>query len=282
MTPGTQWETLATGYGLVEGPTVDDRGGLYFSDVLGGGVYRLDLEGSGSIETVVPKRRGIGGLALHADNGVVCSGRDIVHVRDGVTRVLYAIDDLPGWNDICTDAQGRIYAGALRFAVFDRDAEVVPGEAWRIDRAGEATCLYGDVVHANGIALAPDERRIYHSDTRSNRVLVHDLVDDRAVASPPIDVAPYGSPDGLAVDSDGCVWVAVLGGFGVARFTPEGTLDQRLEVPSTFVTSVCFGGADRRDLYVTTADNTDDALRRGSVFRTRVGAAGGPVHPVRI
>ena len=117
-------EMLASGYGLVEGPTVDGDGNLYFSDVLDGGVYRRDPDGE--ITTVVPKRRGVGGIALHADGGVVVSGRDIVHVREGENRTLFSIDGLPGWNDICTDAAGRVYAGSIRFAVFDPNATPEP------------------------------------------------------------------------------------------------------------------------------------------------------------
>ena len=115
-----QFDVIASGYGLVEGPTIAPDGGVYFSDVLGGGVYRA--EPSGAIDTVVPKRRGVGGIAVHADGGVVCSGRDIVRVHDGETTTLFTADGILGWNDLCTDAQGRVYAGALRFAVFDRDA----------------------------------------------------------------------------------------------------------------------------------------------------------------
>src|SRR5215471_18990285 len=89
-------ETLASGYGLVEGPTVDGDGNLYFSDVLGGGVYRRTPEGE--ITTVVPKRRGVGGIVLHADGGIVVSGRDIVHVREGENRRLLAVDSVLGWN----------------------------------------------------------------------------------------------------------------------------------------------------------------------------------------
>ncbi len=274
-----QWETIASGHGLVEGPTIDGAGGVYFSDVLGGGVYHADADGN--VDVVVPKRRGVGGLALHADGGVVCSGRDVVHVRDGVTRTLFSIEGLPGWNDLCTDARGRVYAGALRFAVLDRSAEPVPGEAWRIDRGGSATELYGGVVHANGIALAPDERAIYHSDTRAHRVLVHDLDGDGTVTgSRTIDTSEYGDPDGLAVDDTGCVWVAILGGFGIGRFTPEGALDRRVEVPSSTTTSVCFG--DGGDLYVATADNTDAPALRGCLLRTSIGVDGAPVHPARI
>ncbi len=275
-----QFELLASGYGLVEGPTVDADGNLYFSDVLGGGVYRLDSS-TQTITTVVPKRRGAGGIALHADGGVVVSGRDISHVRDGGTRILYRIDGLPGWNDLCTDSAGRVYAGALRFMVFDAGADPVPGECRRIDAEGRATELYGGVVHANGIALSPAEDRIYHSDTRANVVLVHDLVDDQAVNRRTFEFPP-GAPDGMAVDEAGCVWVASAIGGCVVRLTPEGDIDRRVDVPARTVTSVCFGGDDRRDLYVVTADNTDDPARRGSVLRTRVDTAGTPVHPVRI
>ncbi len=82
-----EFEALVWGYGLVEGPRVDARGNLYFSDVLNGGVYVLDP--SGSVRTVVPKRRGVGGIALHADAGLVISGKNVCHVREGKTQVLF-------------------------------------------------------------------------------------------------------------------------------------------------------------------------------------------------
>ena len=69
-------------------------------------------------------------------------------------------------------------------------------------------------------------------------------------------------PDGLAVDVEGCVWVAAYGGGCVSRFYADGRLDRHLEVPATEVTSLCFGGDDGRDLYIATAGNQDPALRR--------------------
>jgi xylono-1,5-lactonase len=278
--PAMRWETLASGYGLVEGPTVDAVGGLYFSDVLGGGVYRLAPDGE--VETVVPKRRGVGGIALHADGGLVLSGRDLVHVRDGETRVLYAIDGLPGWNDLCTDRSGRVYAGALRFMVFDQGADPVAGECWRIEAEGEATALYGGVVHANGVALSTDEARIYHSDTRRGVVVVHDLTADGTAMGRREWSMPAGQPDGMALDEDGCVWVAAVGAGSVVRLTPDGECDRAIEVPASFVTSLCFGGDDLRDLFVTTADNAEHPDDRGSIFRTRVDVAGLPVCPATI
>jgi len=275
-----RFETLASGYGLVEGPTVDDAGNLYFSDVLGGGVYRLAPDG-GEVTTVVPKRRGVGGIALHADGGVVVSGRDLVHVREGATRPLFRIEGLPGWNDLCTDASGRVYAGALRFMVFDPEAEPVPGECWRVDAEGRATQLYGGVLHANGIALSPTEDRIYHSDTRAGVVHVHDLIDDEAVNARRFEF-DAGAPDGMAIDEAGGVWVASAGGGCVVRLTPEGGVDRRMDVPARVVTSLCFGGPDHRRLYVTTADNTDDPALRGCVLRTETDVAGAPVHAARV
>src|SRR5215216_83241 len=124
-------ETLASGYGLVEGPTVDGDGNLYFSDVLGGGVYRRDPDGE--ITTVVPKRRGVGGIVLHADGGIVVSGRDICHVRDGVSRILFALEGTLGWNDITADGKGRVYAGTIRSDPFSEGGEREPGELWRIE-----------------------------------------------------------------------------------------------------------------------------------------------------
>lgn len=274
------FEVLATGYGLVEGPNEDPQGGIVFSDVLGGGIYRVDP--SGAVETLVPKRRGVGGIALHADGGVVCSGRDIVHVRDGVTRTLFSIPGLPGWNDLCTDASGRVYAGALRFAVFDRDATPVPGECHRIDAEGSATLLYGGVLHANGIGFSPDGRTLYHSDTRAGVIFVHEI--DRAgnATGRRTWAMSGGQPDGLAVDVAGGVWVASAGGSRVDRYLPTGRVERSLAVPAQIVTSVCFAGTDRRDLIVTTADHSEKPELRGCVLRTRVDVAGVPVHPARI
>lgn len=276
----SEFETLAWGYKLVEGPTVDETGALFFSDVLGGGVYRLAP--SGEVTTVVPKRRGVGGIAVHADGGLVIGGRDIIHVRNGETRTLFADPALAGWNDLCTDSQGRVYAGALRFAVFDPEAAEVPAECFRIDAEGKATAIYADVVHANGIALSPDERAIYHSDTRRSEVIVHDLDASGRAGNRRAFPMRDGHPDGLACDVEGGVWVASAMGSRVDRYLPDGRVERSLGVPAKLVTSVCFAGEDRRDLIVVTGDNAQERERRGTIFRTRVDVAGAPVHPARI
>ena len=268
------WEVLAHGYGLAEAPTIDGDGSLVFSDVLGGGIYRVDA--SGTVTVVVPKRRGVGGIAIHHDGGIVCSGRDLQHVRAGrEPRTVLHVDGVAGWNDLCTDATGRVYAGALRFAVFDPDAEVVPGELWRVSLDAEPAVVFGDVAHANGVACTTDGRTIYLSDTRRQRVIVFDV--ERG-ARRDIDVSALGHPDGMALDEHGALWVALVSG-GIVRLTPEGKVDRKLEPPSAFATSLCFAG---HDLYVTTGADSEHAELRGCVLRTTVDVAGAPVTPARV
>ena len=262
-----KWDVLATGFQLAEAPTIDTDGSLLFSDVLGGGVHRLNQDGEVTI--VVPKRRGVGGVALHTEGGIVCSGRDIIHARNGESRTVLHVDGVSGWNDLCTDKAGRVYAGALRFAVFDRDAAEVPGELWQIGFEGGPAQLFDGVVHANGVALSPDEQTIYLSDTRARVVIAYDLArESRRI----FDMAEHGLPDGMAIDEEGAMWLALVGG-GLGRFRPDGTLDQKVDIPSEFVSSCCLDG---HELYVTTGTAT------ASVLRTTVAVAGVPVERARV
>jgi gluconolactonase len=274
-----RFETLAYGYGLIEGPRVDGAGNLYFSDVTNGGVYRRRPDGS--VDTVVPKRRGVGGIALHADGGLVISGKNICHVKHGTTRILFARDDAPGFNDLFTDAQGRIYTGTMKSDPFKLEGARVAGECWRIEAEGKATQLYGGVSLTNGIGFSPDGRTIYHSDTAQGCVLVHEL-DAAGRATPRTPIRVEGGPDGLAVDAEGGIWVALYRAGAVQRYQPDGRPERRAQVPARAVTSLCFGGGDLRDLYVVTADNTADASRRGSVFRMRSEIAGLPAPFARL
>ncbi len=273
-------ETLAWGYGLLEGPRVDAEDRLYFADVPNGGVFRRDPDGT--ISTVVPKRRGVGGIALHADGGVVVSGRDISHVRDGQSRQLAVFDAL-GTNDLFVDASGRVVVGTLRSNPFDLEGERTPGDCWRIDAPGSTTLLYGGIGLTNGIGFSPDGSVIYHADTSANAVVAHDVAADGSCGNRRNLVQREGfQPDGLAVDEAGTVWVAEYGGRCVSGWAADGGSMGRVEVPAKLVTSVCFGGADRRDLYIVSADNTEDRTRQGSVFRTRVDVPGVAVPLVTI
>src|SRR5919206_5315099 len=117
-------EQIASGYVLAEAPVATEDGGVLFSDALGGGVYRWSAK-TGQVETVIAKRRGVGGMALHAGGGVVVSGRDVSHVTDAGTQVLFADEDAAGFNDLAVDPDGRVVVGVLRFHPF-RGEDPVP------------------------------------------------------------------------------------------------------------------------------------------------------------
>jgi len=272
-------EVLASGYGLIEGPRVDAEDNLYFSDVPNGGVYRRDP--SGEISVVIPKRRGVGGIALHTNGGLVVSGRNICHVVGGETRIVFD-NGAPGFNDLFTDAAGRVVCGALRSDPFAEGSGRTPGEAYRIGLDGEVEEMYGGVLLTNGIGFSPDGSNIYHSDTGSNHVICHDVDGDRYLNRRPLGQRRDFFPDGLAVDEGGTIWVADYQSGCVRGLDPVGNEVERIEVPSNAVTSVCFGGADRRDLYIVTADNTDNPERAGTIFRTRAEVAGVAVALARI
>jgi sugar lactone lactonase YvrE len=121
------------------------------------------------------------------------------------------------------------------------------------------------------LALSPDGRSLYVSDTA--RGLVRVFADGRASPGEEFARVPHGVPDGLAVDEAGAVWVA-LGAGGIARFHEDGRLDGIAALPSNFVSSLCFGGPDRRDVYITTADSAARPDTGGSVFRARSEVAG--------
>jgi sugar lactone lactonase YvrE len=261
-------EALAWGFGLVEAPCAGDDGSVYFSDVFGGGVHRWTP--GGSVETVIPKRRGIGGMCLHADGGLVVSGRDVAHVKDGDTRVLFAHDGVTGFNDLGTDAGGSVYVGALHFKPFGGE-DPAPGEIWKIDERASTSEVFGEVLWPNGIGFSPDGGTLYVSDFATGDVIAYEL---ETGARRVLARTPSGDADGLAVDVEGSVWVALGSGGAVGRFSPGGELEDVLDVPAGFVSSLCFGGRDGRDLYVTTADNTEDASKAGTLFTTRVERAG--------
>src|SRR5882757_2992382 len=271
-------DLVASGYGLIEGPVWDKLHGLYFSDVINGGVFRLDR--AGQVAPVVPKRRGIGGMALHATGGLVVGGRDIacVSLADGSTQSLLSLDAIPGatgFNDLTTDGAGRIYVGSLAFRVFGGEPPK-PGHLHVIDLDGSMRTLSDGVMLTNGLGFSPDGRRLYHSDARGPLVRVYDVAPDGSVGPwrQFASLGEAGVPDGLKVASDGSVWVADAHGGRVAVFDADGAHRQDIAVPLPMVTSLCFGGDDLRDLYVVTGSRGGPHENCGSIFCCRVDVAG--------
>ncbi len=277
---------MATGYGLVEGPVWHDQLGLLFSDVPNGGVFRIAK--NGDVSQQVPKRRGIGGMALHADGGLVMGGKDIVVADiDGFNmNVLLAGADTKagiGFNDLTTDAAGRVYVGDLGFRVFG-GGEPKPGYLHLIDLDGSDRVISDGIMLTNGLGFSPDGKRLYHSDARADVVRVYDVFSDGSVSAwkPFATIQSGETPDGLAVAADGSVWVALAHGGAVAVYEPDGRLRQRVSVPLPMVTSVCFGGDDLQDLYIVTGSRGGPSENCGSVFVMRAPVAGLPLSLAKV
>jgi len=283
-----QFETLATGYGLVEGPRIDPQNRLYYSDIRGGGVMRRNP--NGRIETLIAERKFVGGIALNDGGGLIVSGRSLVHwdEKSGKLRELFTEWDgkpIFGINDLTTDDQGSVWFGTFGFDIhagFDFKTSPPPGALFRIDPPGKVTKLAEGVEVTNGLGFSPDRELLYHCDSQSG-VWVYDVRPDRTVGPRRLFAkVPEGAPDGMTVDAEGGVWVAVVMGPGeVVRFKPDGTLDRRVKVPAKSVTSVAFGGPDMCDFYAVSANNSDDRALKGSVFRARADIAGLPVPNAR-
>lgn len=279
-------DEIATGYGLIEGPVWDPAKGLYFSDVINGGVFVL--ERNDAVQQVIPKRRGVGGMALHDAGGLIVGGRDIAFVGldDGATHVLLdkaTADDATGFNDLTTDAAGRIYVGSLAFVVFAGEPPV-PGNLYMIDLDGSVHKVSDGILLTNGIGVSPDGRRLYHNDARGDVVRVHDVHDDGTLSPwrPFATLGSGGVADGLKVAADGSVWIADAHGGRVAVFDADGAHLKDIFVPLPMVTSLCFAGDDLRDLYIVTGSRDGPRENCGTIFRTRVDVPGLPLAPARV
>ena len=278
-------ELLATGYGLVEGPTWWHQHGLLFSDVINGGVYVLDLENKTKV--VLEHRKGIGGIVLHEKNGMVVGGRNLSYKsfegeRSAILLDEHVTNEAVGFNDFTTDNSGRIYAGSLAFSVFG-GGEPKPGQLHMIELDGSIHTLSDGVMLTNGLGFSPDNKRLYHSDARAGVVRVYDVYKDGKLSPwKPFVLTNNGHADGLAVGEDGSVWVAMAYGSRVDVFEPDGKLRLSLPVPLPMVTSVCFGGRDLKDLYVVTGSRDGPNENCGSIYKMRVDVAGLPITEAKI
>jgi xylono-1,5-lactonase len=225
-------------------------------------------------------------MMFNQGGGIVCTGRGLILFDEntGQSRNLFVEWEgkpLMGLNDLTVDDQGRVYTGSLNFDPLG-SGKPVPGSLFRVDPPGRATKLYDGIEVTNGLGFSPDRKLLYHSDSTTGAVWAYDVATDRTVKNRRIFAKlPEGWPDGMAVDAQGGIWVAAVRVGEVVHFGNDGTLKKRIKLPATMVTSLVFGGRDMLDLYIVTADNTDDKERKGTIFRTRADVPGLPVPKAR-
>ena len=154
-------------------------------------------------------------------------------------------------NDGSVSPEGELWFGSMH------DPESEPtGALYRLDTDGRCVTLDTGYVITNGPAFSPDGRVFYHTATERRTVFAFDRPEPHTLTRKRVFVEiekGAGHPDGTAVDQEGCVWIALYGGRGVRRYSPEGKLLTTVRLPCANVTKIAFGGPDLRTAYVTTA-----------------------------
>jgi sugar lactone lactonase YvrE len=268
------------------------RNELLHVDILAGCVHRHGVENDGSLVAVRSYRvpGTVSAVApIQDDEGwLLAAGRGFAHLSpDGSVRALAeAAPAGTRMNDGACDPHGRFWAGTLA-----DDHRPGGGALYRLDARGETELVLDDLTISNGLGWSPDGRTMYLADSGLHSVRAFAFDAERGTISGGrvlIDVAEeIGAPDGLAVDADGDLWVAIFGGGRVRRYAPDGALRQELFLPARETTSCAFAGPGLSRLYVTTAtENWSDEERRaepgaGLVYRLDTDATGVPAAPFR-
>jgi sugar lactone lactonase YvrE len=233
-------ERIGDGFSLAEAPVVTADDVLLVSDVLGGGVRRFAARGR-ELDPLLDRRRGIGGMAQLPDGSVVVSGRDL-SVADShgtLTVVAEVVDGGTGYNDLTTTVDGTIVAGLLTCHPLAGGA-LTPGMIVEVRPGGGLASARLPFGWPNGVGFSPDEDVLYLADYASG--VVHRSTWTGSVTDlepEPWITTPSGDADGLAVGTEGDVWVASGVGRTVLRYSGTGHLVEAVEVPDDFVSSCC-------------------------------------------
>jgi sugar lactone lactonase YvrE len=280
---------------LSEGPRWDEeRQELLWVDILGCGFHRATVTAGGSPDQVrtMALDRHVGAVAPAMGGGyVLAAGQGFLFVDDaGSVRELAQPEAghvNVRMNDGACDPQGRFWAGTMAY-----DESPGAGTLYRLELDGSCSTMLTGLTISNGIGWSPDGGTMYLSDSGAGLVEAFDFDGFSGVIGGRRTLVeidqPGMAPDGLTVDEQGDIWVALYGGWRVNCYTPEGSLRTTVHIPVAQATSCAFGGGDRRTLFVTTGrERLDEAAREsqpdaGRVFSvTGLGARGPGAAPYR-
>jgi sugar lactone lactonase YvrE len=263
-----------------EGPVWSERwGGLRWVDMLAGDILSLVADGTidrrhvGSVAAALRPRQQ-GGAVIGVERGFA------LEEADGTLKHLDELwsDTNVRMNEGGCDPDGRFYCGSMAY-----DQQPGAGALYRLDPDGSVQVVLENVTISNGLEWSPDGSRAYYNDSPTQRIDVFDYEAESGLSGrrPFAEVpAEAGLPDGLTVDEEGGIWVALYGGGSVRRYNPDGMLDYVIEVPAKQVTACTFGGSGLDQLFITTSREDlkpgEDPLA-GSLFRASGGVAGMPV-----
>lgn len=270
---------------LGEGPVWDDRSQqLYFVDITR---HRVHIFGpSTGAHSSFDVGRPVGAVVLREDGGLVLAAHDGFFLAEADGGGLEAFGTFRSdgatarFNDGKVSPAGRFYAGTM-----DWEESRPFGSLYMLEPDGSVSVVLEGVTISNGLAWSPDGGTLYYIDSPCHTVDAFRFdpeagtVSDRRV----IAEIPDASPDGMAIDAEGCLWVACWGGSRVERIDPaDGRRLATVRLPTSHVSSVAFGGRDMDDIYITTARHHLSSAQlasephAGDLFVTNAGVAGPP------
>lgn len=256
---------LELGCTLGEGPVWDAaRECLWFVDIKARRIHNFEPT-TGRHESFAVHEQ-VGWVVPAAGGKLLAGMKDGLHLFDPALGTAVHVSDVPGepegnrLNDACVDLKGRVWFGSM-----DDGEDANSGRFYRafgrevVPQGPDGICI------TNGPAISPDGTRLYFTDTLARTILEADLDENGCVGTPRVfaqvfDDFPDAYADGPVCDAQGCVWTGLWNGWGVARYSPEGKLLEKVDLPVANVTKVAFGGTDLKTAFVTTArKGLDDA-----------------------
>jgi sugar lactone lactonase YvrE len=279
MSTAEQITDPCAGHG--EGPVWDSHSQrVSWVDMFAGEILTLDSSGEVTRRRVGSfcasfQFRTLGGLVVATERGFALVGTEA-----GAPEPVCEIWDDPRvrMNDGGCDPQGRFYCGSMS------SGRRGHGVLYRLDPDRSVHVVLDSVSVSNGLAWSVDGSTVYYVDTPTQQIDAFDFEPDsgrfsgrrRLVAIDAID----GSPDGICVDSEGCIWVATWTGHSIRRYSPDGRLQDVVSLPVTRVTSCAFGGPELTDLFVTTSRlglaSGEEDPHGGALFVLHTGVRGLP------
>lgn len=274
---------------LGEGPLWDERNQqLYWVDILGSQLHRYTP--ATQTDEIFSVGQHVGTVVLRESGGVMVAVRDGFARFDLDTETLDIVanpeKDIEGnrFNDGKADPAGRFWAGTMAY-----EQSLYAGSLYCLDVDGTVSKKERDVTISNGIVWTADHKTMYYIDTTPRVITAFDydkatgnITNGRIVIKVPDNM---GSPDGMAIDSEGQLWVAHWGYSAVVCWCPKtGEKISEISVPASQVTACAFGGDDFKTLYITTANHnlSEEQLRQqplaGGLFVAKTDVAGLPTY----
>lgn len=276
-------ERCATGEGPIWSPL---EGCLYWVDIPRGRLFRYD-PATGRHERCL-EGPPIGGVTLQADGSLLLFGERGRIQRWQAGALTTLVEAIPAerqtrFNDVIADPEGRVFCGTM-------PGPDHPARLYRLELDGRVRLVLDGLGQSNGMGFTPDGNSLYLTDTKAGTITRYaydrrdgSLGDPTVFARLP---GEYPVMDGLTVDAEGHVWSARFGGSCLVGYDPSGREVARIELPTSRVTSAGFGGAEGRDLYITTAGGDEATPKEdplaGALFHVAMGTPGRPEFRSRV